>query len=94
MLRTATGRLTWFVANRDLFADGDEEVIRTTLVNRHLVDHEQAVRVGDAARAAEIAAGLVELAGPMRQLLPATLAPPRQRWWLWIKCRPDRTRRA
>jgi hypothetical protein len=39
----------------------------------------QAVREGDAERAAEIAAGLVALAGPMRHLLPATLAPPRQR---------------
>ena len=84
MLRTATGRLTWFVANRDLFADGDEEVIRTTLVNRHLVDHEQAVREGDAMRAAEIATGLVEMAGPMRHLLPAPLVPPQpRRWWRW-----------
>lgn len=84
MLRTATSRLAWFVANRDLFADGDEEVIRTTLVNRHLVDHEQAVREGDAMRAAEIATGLVEMAGPMRHLLPAPLVPPQpQRWWRW-----------
>ena len=84
MLRTATSRLTWFVANRDLFADGDEEVIRTTLVNRHLVDHEQAVREGDAMRAAEIATGLVEMAGPMRHLLPAPLVPPQpRRWWRW-----------
>lgn len=84
MLRTATSRLAWFVANRDLFADGDEEVIRTTLVNRHLVDHEQAVREGDAMRAAEIATGLVEMAGPMRHLLPAPLVPPQpRRWWRW-----------
>ena len=84
VLRTATSRLTWFVANRDLFADGDEEVIRTTLVNRHLVDHEQAVREGDAMRAAEIATGLVEMAGPMRHLLPAPLVPPQpRRWWRW-----------
>lgn len=82
MLRTATSRLRWFLANKALFADGDEAVIRTTLVNRHLVDHEQAVRAGDAKGAAEIAATLVELAGPLGHLLPANLAPPQpRRWW-------------
>jgi hypothetical protein len=64
LLRTATSRLRWFLANRELFAEGDEAVIRTTLVRRHLGDHEQAVREGDADHAAENVATLVELAGP------------------------------
>lgn len=74
LLRTAISRLRWFLDHRDLFAEGDETVVRTTFVNRHLGDHEQAVRDGDARRAAEVAAALVELAGPLRHLLPPTIA--------------------
>jgi glycosyltransferase involved in cell wall biosynthesis len=75
LLRTAISRLRWSLDNRQLFSATDEEVIRTTFVKRHLGDHADALRAGETGRAADIAAALVELAGPLRHLLPDTIAP-------------------
>lgn len=74
LLRTAISRVRWCLDNRELFSATDVEVIRTTFVQRHLGDHADALRAGDTGRAAEIAADLVELAGPLRHLLPDTIA--------------------
>jgi glycosyltransferase involved in cell wall biosynthesis len=75
LLRTAISRLRWYLDNRQLFSATDDEVIRTTFVHRHLGDHADALRAGERGRAAEIAAVLVELAGPLGHLLPEAIAP-------------------
>ncbi len=75
LLRAAISRLRWSLDNRQLFSAANDEVIRTTFVQRHLGDHADALRAGETGRAADIAAALVELAGPLRHLLPDTIAP-------------------
>ncbi len=75
LLRTAISRLRWCLDNRQLFSATDDEVIRTTFVHRHLGDHADALRAGERGRAAEIAAALVELAGPLGHLLPEAIVP-------------------
>ena len=88
MLRSALSRLRWFLDHRRLFSATDEEVIRTTFVHRHLGDHADALRAGETGRAAEIAAALVELAGPLHHLLPEMIAPrPPKRWWHFFGAR-------
>ncbi len=74
LVRSAATRLEWLLSRPDLFTAADEHAARATFVERHLDDHRRAEESGDRGLADRIAATLVEMAGPSKDLLPERLA--------------------
>lgn len=72
--RSHLERLRWMLAHADLFQPGDEERIRTALVERFRGDYERALAADDTATVSDLAPILREMAGPIDRLLPAALA--------------------
>lgn len=73
--RSHLERLRWMLAHAELFQPGDEERIRTAMVDRFRGDYERALAAGDAATVDDLAPILREMAGPMAGLFQVSSVP-------------------